>query len=278
MVLSPLNLPEEQDSVLDLDEKDHLFRKISSISNFIRGFNHELRFGELSRAPLCMLRFQITAEIAECDWMARMPDPWDSDLPRRVQLEHQSRQALRDAMDIRALLFEALPHLKSAQLCAYRVSDSFTPEMILSGSVSRNDQTVRNLHSLVMRARGLGFRFRIEDEQFEKSKKTGRPWPALTSFAHGHSPVQQDKVDFDLASLHPFLRSALRSERINLRALRARTPRATINRQRKNPLCCTPLSAHPFPAIRYFLQSRCCCSAKHHAYSTLPGDEETIEA
>lgn len=141
-----------------------LFHQLHHVGNFLRGVRLQLRYGELSRAPLRLLRFQVVDEIVECDWMARSPDPWDVDLARHVQQRHASLQALRDAIDVRAFLFDVLPQVETANVCVFRESAEYTPEMIISGSVHRNDHSSRNLHSIVMRARILGFRFRMEDE------------------------------------------------------------------------------------------------------------------
>jgi hypothetical protein len=144
--------------------RGRLFHQLHRIGNFLRGVHLQLRYGELSRAPLRLLRFQVVDEIVECDWMARSPDPWDADLARRVQQRHASLQALRDAIDVRALLFDALPQVETANFRVFRESAEYTPEMIISGCVHRNDHSSRNLHSMVMRARILGFRFHMEDE------------------------------------------------------------------------------------------------------------------
>jgi hypothetical protein len=141
-----------------------LFHQLFHLNNFLRGVRLQLRYGELSRAPLRLLRFQMVDKIVECDWMARSPDPWDVDLSRHVQQRHATLQTLRDAIDIRALLFEVLPEVKTAHLHVFRESGEYTPEMIVSGCVQRNDHSSRNLHSMVMRAQILGFHFRLEDE------------------------------------------------------------------------------------------------------------------
>jgi hypothetical protein len=121
----------------------------------------------LSRAPLRLLRFQIVGDTAECDWMARAPDSWDRDLRLRTQRKHQSLQAIRDAIEVRACLFAFLPQLESANLCVYRKSANLTPEMIIAGTIHRNDNCARDLHSIVMRAKILGFRFRMEEDTLE---------------------------------------------------------------------------------------------------------------
>lgn len=150
------------------EEKGGLFKQLCNASSFVRGLGLRLRFGELSRAPLFMLRLQVVAEIAECDWMARSPDPWDVDLPGSLRHRHASLQALRDAIDIRGLLFETLPQVERANFRVFRQSQECSPEMIIAGSVHRNDQSSRDVHSIVMRAKVLGFRFRMEGDVLRK--------------------------------------------------------------------------------------------------------------
>lgn len=145
-----------------------LFRQLRSASHFLRDLQQAMRYGQLSRAPLRLLRFQVVSEIVECDWMARAPDPWDADLSYRMQHRHASLQALRDAIEVRALLFESLPHAETAHLRVFRESGNYKPEMIIAGSVHRNDHSSRDLHSLTMRAKILGFRFRLDGERLQK--------------------------------------------------------------------------------------------------------------
>jgi hypothetical protein len=141
-----------------------LFKQVCYASHFLRDFRFRLRYGELSRAPLKLLRFQIAAEIVECDWMARLPDPWDACLSRPVQRRHASLQALRDALDVRALLFGALPQTEVANIRVFRETTDYKREMIVSGCLYNNDNTARGIHSLTMRAKILGFRFRMEND------------------------------------------------------------------------------------------------------------------
>lgn len=128
-----------------------------------------MRYGELSRAPLQLLRLNLSAEVVECDWMARAPDPWDEVLSSRVRYRHASLQALRDAIEVRALLFESLPEAEMAHLRVFReATTEYRQEVIIAGSVHRHDHSSRDVHSLVMRAKILGFRFRLEGERLQK--------------------------------------------------------------------------------------------------------------
>jgi hypothetical protein len=143
-------------------EEGGLVKHLCKASEFVRGLRTRLRFGQLSRAPLGLLRLQIVDNVVECEWMARSADPWDADLSRSIQQRHASIQTLRDAIDIRALLFELMPQLETVYLRTYRRRPDDERELIIEGCTQRNDHAARNVHSLVMRAKILGFRFDIE--------------------------------------------------------------------------------------------------------------------
>jgi hypothetical protein len=136
-------------------------------AGFVRGVRKELRFGELSRSSLRLLRFELRGEFADCDWMARPEDPWDADLPRRVAAANAAEQALLDAIAVREFLFYAVPAVDTATLRAFRVSGSGELEMIVAGTVVRGPEVYRRISSLSMRAKLLGFRFCIEDGVLE---------------------------------------------------------------------------------------------------------------
>jgi hypothetical protein len=111
-----------------------------------------------------MLRFQLKESVAECDWLARAPDPWDIDLRPGIGQRHASLQALRDAVDIRRLLFHTLPDVDTAYLRIYRETLTQTKELIIAGNVHRDTVSFRRVHSVAMRAKLLGFRFSLEDD------------------------------------------------------------------------------------------------------------------
>ena len=141
-----------------------LAKRICDAGLFIRGLRVQLRFGELSRAPLRLIRFELTANEAECDWFARNPDFWDADLRPEIGRRHASLQALQDAVEMRQLLFTVLPDVDVAYLRIYRESSSRGREMIISGQVHRNTPSFRTVRSIAMRAKLLGFRFSLENE------------------------------------------------------------------------------------------------------------------
>jgi hypothetical protein len=168
-------------SRFDPDQEDQLpkgsstlARQLFDASQMLRGLRIKMRFGQLSRAPLELLRFQIRAQVVECDWLARPPDSWDADLAQSTQQRHVLLQTLRDAIDVRALLFDTLPGIATAYLCVYREAPNYAREMIIAGCAQRNDNSSRYVHSLAMRAKVLGFRFNIEDNAFSKIPSVGQ--------------------------------------------------------------------------------------------------------
>ena len=142
-------------------------RPLWRIADFVRAMRRQMRFGELSRAPLRLLRLEWRGDIAECDWIARAADEWDRDLPHRVTDRNVAEQALRDAIAIRELLFNALPGVDAASLRVFRESATGTNDLIITGIVTRGEEVPPNIHSTVMRAKLLGLRFWFEDGSLE---------------------------------------------------------------------------------------------------------------
>jgi len=140
-----------------------LVAQLSEIGCFMRAQRIQMRFGELSRAPLRLLRVELRGEAAECDWVARPADEWDRDIPRQVSDENASTQALQDAIAVRDLLFRAVPGVGTALLRVFRESMAGELELIISGTVSREIEISRHVASLAMRAKLLGFQFWLED-------------------------------------------------------------------------------------------------------------------
>jgi len=141
-----------------------LAEQFCNVSQFLRGLRVQMRFGELTRAPLQLLRLNLLGYIVKCDWLARSPDPWDADVSQSIRERHLSLQALRDAIDVRSLLFETLPHVETADLRVFRETSDFTRDLIITGCVQRNDHSSRSIHSLAMRAKVLGFRFYLDGD------------------------------------------------------------------------------------------------------------------
>ncbi len=136
--------------------------------DFVRRLRREMRFGELSRAPLKLLRLELRGDFLACDWMARPADIWDADLRQTVRDRNESLQALADAIAVRDLAFDALPNMQMAVLRAFRPSAAREPpELIIIGSSHRDDPGVYQRSSLMMRAKLSGFRFCLEGQRLE---------------------------------------------------------------------------------------------------------------
>ena len=144
-----------------------LVGQLSQIGNFIRTQRIQMRFGALSRAPLRLLRLKLEGDTAECDWVARPADEWDRHIPRRISELNASMQALEDAIAVRSLLFSALPGVDTASLRVFRESLATERELIITGTVTRDEHTSRYVASVAMRAKLLGFRFWLEDGNLE---------------------------------------------------------------------------------------------------------------
>jgi hypothetical protein len=48
------------------------------VADFVRAVRRRFRFGELSRAPIRILRLELQGDSAGCDWVTRPPDVWDA--------------------------------------------------------------------------------------------------------------------------------------------------------------------------------------------------------
>jgi hypothetical protein len=143
-------------------------RLMFEAANFVRSLQLQMRFGEMSRAPLRLLRLELHGEFAECDWMARPADTWDADLPTLVRDRNASAQALQDAIALRELLFGALPGVRSAEFRVFRQSAGDPPDLIITGTLARHaEQVSRYVASVTMRAKLWGFQFCLEDGVLE---------------------------------------------------------------------------------------------------------------
>lgn len=138
-------------------------RQLWEVADFVRAMRREMRFGEMSRAPLRLQRLELRGDAVECDWLARPPDIWDSSLRRPERDRNESQQALLDAISVRNLVFDAFPKIDCAVLRTFRQPAREPPEMILLGTVSRGAPEVHRVTSLAMRAKLFGFCFTLED-------------------------------------------------------------------------------------------------------------------
>jgi hypothetical protein len=138
-------------------------RLLWKFADFGRAVRRQMRFGNLSRAPITILRVEWQEEFVACDWLARAGDAWDADLASHVGKENASLQALEDAISLRQLLFAEWPHVKRAQLRTFRQRADGQRELIITGTVTRDGEISRRIASTAMRAKLLGFQFWFED-------------------------------------------------------------------------------------------------------------------
>ena len=141
----------------------NLMRRLCDVAYFYRALAVQFRFGHISRAPLRLLRLELRGNVAECDWVARLADPWDADIPRPVSDRHASLQALEDAIDVRNLFFSVLQGVNTAEFRVYREYPGAERELIIAGTVSREQPAARSVRSLAMRAKLIGLQFWIKD-------------------------------------------------------------------------------------------------------------------
>lgn len=128
-------------------------------ADFLCRARRKMRFGEFSREPLKLLRLEWKCNALECDWLMRPADSWDVDLPAPLIDENQTLQALRDALNLRNIIFDSFPEVDSAELRVFRIGVDSSPELVMSGSVIRTNEIFERVASIVMRARLCGFRF-----------------------------------------------------------------------------------------------------------------------
>src|SRR5436309_1418819 len=140
-----------------------MIKQLCDIRNVITTLRVQLRFGRLSRAPLRLLRLEWRGDHVDCDWIARLHDEWDRDLPRGLSDANAALQALEDAIVVRELLFYALHDISSATFRVYRQLGGEPAELIITGTVARQEPVPGNVPSLAMRAKLCGFQFCLDD-------------------------------------------------------------------------------------------------------------------
>jgi hypothetical protein len=142
-------------------------KELLQFGEFVRRVRTHIQFGDLSRAPLGLLRMEWNGPTAQCECVARQPDRWDADLPAPLGERHASIQALRDAIAVRGLLFQIFPALLSAEIRLYRQAAGERLELIVAGHVSRDERAPAAVRSLAMRAKLLGFHFWLDEGVLE---------------------------------------------------------------------------------------------------------------
>jgi hypothetical protein len=155
--------PVEGDPHGDVRGGAGLMESLCAVGEFVRALRVKLRFGDLTRSPLRLLRLQVTETAVECDLLARRADSWDAGLSGKVRQRNEAQQALLDAIEVRGLLFKTLRGMDQGELRIYRETESGR-ELIAAGRVERRDRVARNVRSLAMRAKLLGFQFAFEDD------------------------------------------------------------------------------------------------------------------
>lgn len=143
--------------------KMKLANLVFDIGYFCRAVQVQMRFGDLSRAPLRLLRLELRGEIVECEWIARAADEWDRAIPADKCGRNVSTQALKDAIRVRNLLFCSLPGVDTALFRVFRKSTAGGLELIITGTVTREQRATPNVSSLAMRAKLIGLHFWLED-------------------------------------------------------------------------------------------------------------------
>ena len=169
------------------------------VADFVRGLRREMRFGELSRAPLSLLRLELSGESLACDWLARSADIFDESLDSRLRERNASEQALCDAIRVRDLVFETLPQVEGAVLRGFRSFEAREPpELILNGVAAREAPHTFRVSSLVMRAKLCGFQFEIKDGILQALKTKGQAVLQMIDRTHFQEITPKGKEEVDL--------------------------------------------------------------------------------
>jgi len=138
-------------------------RALTQTAEFLRQARKRMRSGDLSREPLLLLRVEWKGDSVECDWLMRPVDPWDKYLPPHLAGENQTLQSLRDALQLREIIFRCFPAVGIAHLRMFRADEDHELELVMTGSVNRSNEILHRVASLAMRARLCGFSFYMND-------------------------------------------------------------------------------------------------------------------
>jgi hypothetical protein len=110
--------------------------------DLVRRLRSRMKFDELPRAPLDQLRVEVRGGQAECDWLARRPEVWDSSLWRHRGSELASAHVLNGAIDMNQLFFESSSGAHEAQFRAFWQSAREPPDLIITGKLFREAPSV----------------------------------------------------------------------------------------------------------------------------------------
>lgn len=138
-------------------------KALTETAEFVRQVRKQMRSGDLSREPLLLLRVEWKSDSVECDWLMRPADPWDKYVPQAVASETETQQALRDALELRDIIFRRFPAVKVAHLRMFRAGEEQRLELVLTGSVNRDNEILHRVASLAMRARLCGHHFTLAE-------------------------------------------------------------------------------------------------------------------
>jgi hypothetical protein len=151
-----------------------LLKELKYLTDFLATARKKLRFAELSRETLHVMRVEWKGDLVECDWLMRSSEPWDDGLPAGLAETNQTLQALRDALAVRSLVFEAFSAVSRAELRMFRIGAGHQLELMLSGSAARTEEEPRRVASIAMRARLCGFRFILSEGVLQAMESSGR--------------------------------------------------------------------------------------------------------
>ncbi|HEX6465921.1 MAG TPA: hypothetical protein VFZ99_01375, partial [Terriglobales bacterium] len=74
-----------------------------------------------------------------------------------------SLQTLEDAIAVRGLLLHGLPDIQSATVRVYRQTKEEPAELMMTGTIAREDEVTVRVLSVAMRAKLFGFRFLMDN-------------------------------------------------------------------------------------------------------------------
>jgi hypothetical protein len=138
-------------------------RELLETAHFLGKARHRMRSGAYSREPLMLLRVEWKGDLVECDWLMRSADPWDRDLPSHLVRENQTLQALRDALNLREIVFRSFPAVVNADLRMFRAAEDHHLELVMRGNTSRTNEVFYRVASVAMRAKLCGFHFTLAE-------------------------------------------------------------------------------------------------------------------